>query len=204
MNAVITGDIINSRRGEIGSTLDALKHILDEYGKTPSKWEMYRGDSFQLVLDCPEESLRAAMRLKASMKTEQGRDVRMAIGIGTIAYSAPKVTESNGDAFIRSGEQFERLSKDKVNLAVRSPWPNWDEEMNLYLRLALIVMDDWSQASAEYMGLKLAQDRLGQEEIAERLGISQSSVSGRKKRARPDELGLVEHRYRQTLTTLMS
>ncbi|MBN4056437.1 hypothetical protein JYT20_01815 [Rhodothermus sp. AH-315-K08] len=199
MKAVITGDIINSRRGLISKALEDLKKVLTLYGETPREWEIYRGDSFQLRLDNPEVSLRAAMRIKASMKTEKARDVRLAIGIGAISYLAQRVTESNGDAFIRSGEKFEQLRKQKLNLAVKSQWPEWDEEMNLFIRLALIAMDDWTTASAEYMSVQLAHDNLNQEEIAPRLGIGQSSVSERKARAHYDALQQLERRFRKTL-----
>jgi hypothetical protein len=41
--------------------------------------------------------------LKATIKQHKALDVRMAIGIGTIDYTSNKVTESNGSAFINSG-----------------------------------------------------------------------------------------------------
>lgn len=201
MKAVITGDIINSRRGAIGGTLGDLKNVLATYGKTPQTWEIYRGDSFQLLLDNPSESLRAAMNLKASMKVVKSRDVRMAIGIGTVSYRTERVTESNGDVFIRSGERFEQLRTDRLTLAVSSPWPEWDEEINLYIELALIAMDAWTVASAEYVRMQLTENGLNQEEAAIRLGISQSSVSTRKKRSHFDTLAHLERRFQQTLAT---
>ena len=56
----------------------------------------------------PENALHYAIRIKASLKSNENIDVRMAIGIGDITYNAHKVTESNGSAFVFSGEKFER------------------------------------------------------------------------------------------------
>jgi hypothetical protein len=196
MKTVITGDIINSRNTKPKEAVDALKSVLSDYGHSPKDWEIYRGDSFQLLLDTPQKSFSAAMRIKASLKSHKARDVRMAIGIGNISYRAKAVTESNGEAFVRSGEKFEQLRKEKVNLAVRTPWKEFDDEINLYFRLALIAMDDWSEASAEFMNIQLANEAKSQEEIAKLLGIGQSSVSERKKRAHYDELIRLEERFR--------
>ncbi|HEX6983517.1 MAG TPA: SatD family protein [Balneolaceae bacterium] len=195
MQAVITGDIINSRI-EPKKALNKLKSVLGDYGRSPKDWEIYRGDSFQLLIDKPAESLIIAMRIKASLKMQKALDARMAVGIGDVSFRAEAVTESNGAAFVRSGDTFEQLRKEKVNLAVRSPWKEFDNEMNLYLCLALIVMDDWSKASAEFMSKQLANKDRSQEELAELLGIGQSSVSERKKRAHYDELIRVEKRFR--------
>lgn len=196
MKAVITGDIINSRKISAKEALEALKSVLYDYGRDPADWEIYRGDSFQLLTDRPRESLGIAMRIKASLKTRKSRDVRMSIGIGTVSYRAEVVTECNGEAFIRSGNKFEQLRKEKVNLAIKSPWSEFDEEMNLYFRLALIAMDSWSPASAEFMNIQLAKEGRSQKEMAELLGIGQSSVSERKKRAHCDELVRLEKRFR--------
>lgn len=40
----------------------------------------------------------------------------MAIGIGCKDYNAPKITESNGEAFIYSGELFDEMKKKKLSI----------------------------------------------------------------------------------------
>lgn len=118
-----------------------------------------------------------ALRIKAVIKCIKGIDVRMAIGIGKKDFTAKGVTESNGEAFINSGEKFEGLKKNKLNLAVKTPWAEFDREMNLYIRLALIAMDDWSPGAAELVKISLENRELSQSEIGKFLGITQSSVS---------------------------
>lgn len=209
MIAVITGDIIHSRKVKDSSPwLDPFKNLLNSWGKSPETWEIYRGDSFQLKVNDVEDALLYALCIKALIKSivitdpEEGNiklDVRMAIGIGEEGFKAKKITESNGDAFIRSGEQFEKLQSEKVNLSLQSPWPEWDAEMNLKIRLGLIAMDDWSSNSAQLMYIILQQPHLKQVEISQILGIEQNSVSGRFSRAYANEIIALEENFREQI-----
>src|SRR5687768_12105756 len=104
MISVITGDIINSKRIKPSTWLKALKKDLNSWGDTPKQWEIYRGDSFQLEIKNAADALTAAIQLKTTIKSLKGVDVRMAIGIGEKNHNARNITESNGSAFIHSGE----------------------------------------------------------------------------------------------------
>jgi hypothetical protein len=67
MEAIITGDLINSRQVEPNEWMPALKKVLKKYGKEPKNWEIFRGDSFQLNTK-PEDALMAALLIKAEIK----------------------------------------------------------------------------------------------------------------------------------------
>ena len=211
MIAIIKGDIVSSRKIENSEKwLLPLKGLFNEWGKSPGQWEVVWGDSFQLEVDRPEEALRKALRVKALIKKivsdETNKsliDVRMAIGIGEKSYSGERITESNGEAFINAGEKFEELEKEKSNLLVKSPWPDFDGEMNLFIRLASVFMDKWSVASAELVEVALKHPNYTQNEIGRRLGIKQNSVSGRWKRANIDEVLSMEQMYRRKLEMLL-
>jgi len=214
MIAVITGDIINSRvLAAPLSWLRPLKVLFSEWGNTPANWEIYRGDSFQLEIKDPLRALEVAMRIKAVIKAVQAEeedkrtspiDVRMAIGIGVKEYTAERISESNGTAFVYSGEQFEKIKKEKISLAIRTPWLEFDREMNLYVRLALIAMDNWSIGSGELMNILLKHPDLNQQQIADMLNIEQNSASGRYKRAYVEEMLLMESMFKEKLKSLLS
>jgi hypothetical protein len=213
MIAIITADIINSRKlvnQEIW--IAPLKKLLDSYGSTPQKWEIFRGDYFQIEIENPNEALLASLKIKALIKSivsveEQKKttpiDVRMAIGLGTKEYVADRISESNGSAFINSGEKFEKLKKEKTTLAIQSSFSNFDYEMNLYLKLATIQMDAWTANSAALFTTLFEDPEKKQAEIGAVLGIGQNSVSGRFKRAHVDEILELDKMYRYKLKELI-
>ena len=193
ITSIITGDIMNSRKMVDGEWLGTLKTALNRYGTEPRSWEIYRGDSFQLEVK-PEKALHAALFIKASIKQYKQLDARMAIGIGEKNFEATKITESNGSAFIHSGECFEKLKKN--TLAIQSPWPKIDRELNLYLDLALLVMDHWTSNTSTIIKKAMEHPDLTQEGLATKLNRTQSTISESLNRAGYEEIMRMEKRYK--------
>lgn len=184
MIAIITGDIIDSRQKDIKIWLKSLKTALNLYGKEPKNWEIYRGDSFQLEV-AVADALQIAISIKAMLKQED-IDIRMAIGIGEKDYVAKKITESNGSAFVHSGECFEALKKN--TLALKSPWSDLDYSINIMLDLAMLTIDNWSATSAEIVATALDNPDLNQKALTKILNKTQSTISEGFKRAGYDEV----------------
>jgi len=128
--------------------------------------------------------------------------VRLAIGIGDKTYQGKTVSESNGEAFIYSGETLETLKKEKVNLKLKTNNDVLNTELNLYFKLALIAMDNWTVNSAEIMKLSIEHPNMIQSDLAKLIGISQDAVSKRQKRAYLDEILELDHLYRQKINQL--
>lgn len=185
MIAIITGDIINSESHPSMEWIGNLKNYFNRFGPTPMQWEIYRGDEFQLKVTS-ENALLSAIQIKAILKSVKGLDVRMGIGIGLETYKGTGVSESNGSAHKRSGRKFESLKESKINLSIATGSEQHDLTLNLMLRLALDFMDSWSVVSAEITLMVLDNPEASQKEIAKKLGIKQSAVSQRIKRARLD------------------
>lgn len=127
----------------------------------------------------------------------------MAIGIGEKTYTGESISESNGEAFIYSGEKFDSLDKENITLGIKTTWEEFDEEMNLYLKLAGTFMNKWSVSSAELMEIVLKEANITQDEIGKRLGIKQNSVSGRWNRANVNEILEVEKMFRKKIYALI-
>ena len=130
-------------------------------------------------------------------------DVRMAIGLGEKTYSGDSISENNGPAYIYSSEKFDILKKENVTIGIKSSWKNFDEEMNLYLKLAGTFMDKWTVSSAELIQIILNHPDITQEAIGQQLGIKQNSVSGRWNRAYVKEVLELEKMYRKKLKSLL-
>ena len=194
MVCVITGDIINSTKKGTKTWLKSLKKELNRIGESPKIWEIYRGDSFQALISHPDNALLTAIRIKAALKLVNA-DARMALGIGKRSYNAAKITESNGTAFVHSGEKFEMLKKEKQNLCIKSDWPEFDKEMNLYLKLSLIAMDNWTVNAAEVVKIAIENPGKSQEALGQFMCIKQNAVSNRLKRAYYEEIMEVNEMY---------
>lgn len=197
--AIITGDIINSRKAIPEVWLPHLKTALDTYGKEPTQWEIYRGDSFQLEIS-PEKALEAAIYIKANVKQKKGIDVRMAIGLGEKDYDSEKITESNGSAFINSGECFENLKKQ--TLALKSNSETFDAPINLMLQLAALGMDNWLPATSRIVKTAMEYPNANQKELASVLEKSQSNISEALIRAGFDEVQKMIQFYKTHLSQL--
>ena len=213
MIAVVKGDIVASRKlVDQERWLLPLKDLLSSWGESPKNWELVWGDFFQIEFEHPEEALQKIFEIKALIKKIEPLDnrklistidVRMAVGIGTKSYTGERISESNGSAFIYAGEKFDILKKESVTMGLKSEWQDFDNEINLYLKLAGTFMDKWSVSSAELIEVVLKNPTITQQEIGSLLGIKQSGVSGRWHRANVDELLAVERMYRNKIKTLL-
>ena len=198
MTSVITGDIIGSRQQESQHWVEDLKKILAPFGKTPNEWEVYRGDEFQIEVSNPEDALLTAILVKAHLRAIKS-DARMSLGFGDKTHNAERISESNGSAFINSGELFENLKKQKVNLALRTGDLDFDEKLNLMLQLTLTFMDSWLVQSAEFVAAAIENPTLSQEELGQKLGINQAAVSRRQKRAQFDLVMNLDRYFRKQI-----
>ena len=199
MVAILTGDIINSTEHNASKWLPVLKEALDQYGKEPIAWEIYRGDSFQLET-IPEQALEACIYIKACIKQLRNLDVRIAIGLGEKTYTSKKITESNGAAFVNSGKCFEALKKQ--NLGIKSQDQIFDGHINLLLELALLTMDHWTPAISKTVKTAVENPKMNQKQLASVLNKSQGNISEELNRAGFDEIQKMVQFYRTQLAQL--
>ncbi len=199
MTSIITGDIINSRESEPKNWLKTLKSTLNIYGKEPKQWEIFRGDSFQLEI-APEKALEASILIKASIKQYKNLDVRIAIGIGGKTYESEKITESNGSAFVNSGECFEKMKKS--TLALKSDFIDFDATINTMLELAQLTINHWTVTSSTIIKTSLENPELNQNQIAKMLKKSQSNISEGLKRGGFDEILKLLYYYKTQIKNL--
>ncbi|MGB4960351.1 MAG: SatD family protein [Saprospiraceae bacterium] len=155
-------------------------------------------------MDDPSQAFLAALQIKASMKQTKNLDVRISIGIGEVDTLKENILGSNGSAFVRSGKNLDELKKNKVSFSVSTGNKILDEEMNLYIRLALFgIIDSWTTASAEMVSIILQNSGLQQEELSKMTGIAQSAISQRLKRANYEVLMELNDMYVRKINMLI-
>jgi hypothetical protein len=186
MVAILTGDIVSSRRmPDKRKWLKRLKEIIERksgLAKAP-KWDVFRGDGFQVELSSPADALRIAFLIRCGLKSipelfSQGIDARIGIGIGEKEYSGKSISDSDGQAYQWSGGVLDSLKGEQKSLQMKSPWPEVDQPMNIALQLAGVIIDEWTNPEAEIAWLWLTENKT-QVEMARKLKITQPAVHKR-------------------------
>ncbi len=181
MQSIIAGDIINSKQHDPQRFLKVLKSTLEQYA-APGMFQIYRGDSFQALMDKPSLALKISLEIKAALKQTNDLDVRIAIGLGEVTIIDNNIAVSSGTALNRSGVLLDSLKSHGQNLMVASNHP-LDVYMNTSLKLACLYMDRWSKASATTVFQLLKNPALTQNELGALLHIKQATASRRLDRA---------------------
>lgn len=189
---VLTGDLVGSRHADPARWVPALKSALGHWGAEPRDWEIYRGDSFTLVVE-GRAALLAAVAVQATLLAEAEVHVRIGIGIGEVSWRSDRITESQGTAFERSGDAFDSLKRSQ--LKVRTGRLEWDGEWEVTLGFASRAIESWTPSSAAAVAMALLHPDRSQGEWAEALGKSQSTTSEALKRAQFDEIQGMMRRF---------
>lgn len=201
MIAIITGDIINSQNANTEAWITKLKNLLEKWGASPSTWEIYRGDEFQLKCNI-DEVFWKFLSIKSLIKSQENLDVRMAIGIGEENFSSHKITESNGTAYIHSGRLLDEIKAEGHTVAIKTSNISVDRDLNILLKWASKDFDNWTMATSEIIHEVIMNSDITQEDLAKKFTISQSSISQRLKRANYELIVETNHYFKKKISEL--
>ncbi len=207
MKGVITGDIINSaaipieQRTKLLQQLDGM--IKDLAVLSPLQYEVFRGDSFQVIVDKAESALsigvliRAGLRKSTPKDAEAIWDARIAIGVSDVEFMARHVVASDGEAFQYSGRAFDELRKR--NLIVRTRWENVNEELKVSTLFADDIISNWTPTQSFVVYQSLAFQKT-QKEIAMQQRQSAQNISKISMLAKEKLIRSYIGRYRYLIT----
>jgi hypothetical protein len=203
--AVVTGDIKNftslddrKREKLIAETESLLKTMVVHERDAM----MFRGDSYQFIVDDIGEVLRMCVKLicwfkmylihldpkeRNLLKYNTRLGTRLSIGIGQIAYEGKSVLDSDGQAFHLSGRVFdEMLKNDIIRLTT------FDDEKNSTYEIILtyinLLVRQWTASQAETIYYLLSMEDGTQEKIARKLNMTQPGVANSLRFARWKEV----------------
>lgn len=115
LKAVITGDLVNSRQintDEYSEVLNHLKELLHNLAQEREmRFDIFRGDEFQVVLKDPAESVFIASIIRLSLLSIKV-DVRQSIAVAEIDDLRSKVKSSTGQAFVLSGQNLNNMKSE--------------------------------------------------------------------------------------------
>ena len=183
MKGIITGDIVDSThikpqsRGELLNCLNIMRDELQCI--SPFSMELFRGDSFQLLIEDPCAAMRIALLLRAGLihhtpnKADGIWDARISLGIGNVEFLSENIVTSDGEAFQYSGRQLDGMGKQR--LAVMTPWKDVNEELELSTSFIDDIINGWSSKQARMIYLTLRQDS-PKKDVAQLIGTSVQNV----------------------------
>lgn len=177
--AVITGDIVDSTKlpNDVFKQVQAIlkqggDDTRDEFG-VPHPPEMFRGDSWQLLVPDPGKALRVALYMRTYLRSRapsKSVDTRLAIGVGAIDFRAGEATsigEARGEAFRVSGAllddkqlstrlRFGHAAENDVpsgmrfDIVERDTLDGWWEvrSISVIVRLIDFLVTGWTKAQA--------------------------------------------------------
>lgn len=177
--AVLTGDLIGSRKAGAQATDRAIDAIADVARQMGAPFTRYRGDGWQVLLVRPELALRFALIVTARLRSVKAPLTRFSIGIDEIAKErAPSLAAETGQAFVISGETLDLMPK-RSEFAIASMTRRLNEMTWAAARLADQVARKWSPQQAEAMVMALDPSEPSGSSIAKSLHISPAAASYR-------------------------
>lgn len=211
MKGIITGDIVDSSqisaeyRGELLKCLNTMGDELQCV--TPFSMELFRGDSFQLLIDEPSAAIKIAILLRAGLirhtaSKENGMwDARISLGIGNVEFLSERIVTSDGEAFHYSGRQLDEMGKQR--LAVKTPWQDVNDELALSTAFIDDIINGWSSKQAGMIYLALRQDT-PKKDIAKLIGTSVQNVRNVLSSAKESLVRKYIERYRDIIMSHIS
>jgi hypothetical protein len=208
MKAVITADIVNSTKIEETNRyllVDELDNIIQDLKRLSSlRCEMYRGDSFQVLVDDVKYCLEIAVLIRLGLKKSnllknRKLDARMAIGVGDVSYEHEQVILSDGEAFRLSGRTFDKLNKRRLLIATNIN--DMDESLNVMLAFIDELLEGLSYTQSKYLYDSLLYN-MSQMELANVYNTSQPNIAKHLKSAKENLFRLFFDFAEKTLKSL--
>ena len=177
--AVLTGDLIGSRKAGRQATDHAIEAIADTAKMMTAPFARHRGDGWQVLLTQPELALRFALLVTARLRSLKVPLSRFSVGIDEIATErAQSLAAEAGNAFVVSGEVLDDMPKRSV-FGIASMTRKLNEMTWAAARLTDQVARKWTPQQGEAMVLALAFSEPSGVSIAKSLGISPAAASYR-------------------------
>ena len=161
--AVITGDLVGSSKLTIDGQLNISSVIQSAAAKISTHYQssihgdidIFRGDSWQMVITEPAFSLRIGLLLRSLLLSAPGfkqLDTRFSIGFGSIKYLPENnISTGNGEAFLLSGTGLEHCKKP-IRMCLNFPQgfrSSTTRALNIIIRLIDLHVQHWTNKQAD-------------------------------------------------------
>lgn len=181
--AVLTGDLVGSvalgpEKVELAmKALEDAATEMEEWVGTPLRFTRHRGDGWQVVLEQPKYTIRAALVFRAALKS-LGKQYDSYIGFaeGLTNTKIPKnLNEATGKVYTASGHTLEGLKRTKLPHQMGYMLAS---SQNAFALMVDHISQEWSQTQSELMIEFLHPvNELSFSELADKFKKSRQSVT---------------------------
>ncbi|NLR93575.1 AsnC family protein [Flammeovirga agarivorans] len=196
MIAILTADIVSSTKTQNNALWSScIEEVMDLPFFEDTRWDIFRGDSFQIELSDPSRSLFLAILLRVFINAKKELydlkiDVRISIGIGKEGYEGDNVMSSDGHAYKLSGRTFDKLQANNRKLMIATAWDYDLMGFQESVQLIEHLISNWSFSSFT-VGKHYLLGVTKQKDLAELVGVSQPAIH---KRIQKDNMeGLINY-----------
>ena len=209
--SIITGDFIDSKKlifeekEKLIKLLESLSRDLSDISK--SKTEIFRGDSFQIRVDDPLQSLRFSIALRALVRkntfvdSNRQWDVRLSLGLGNMEFEKDHIGSSDGEAYRNSGYGLDEMKKNRLNIKV--PNPEITRDWQVSTAFADDIISNWTIKQSVAIYQKLISN-ITHEEIAKKLNVRRQTVDKLLKSAKEPLIEFFIHRFEEYTNQLIT
>lgn len=181
MFTVFTGDLVNSSEMSKSDLDDIMAGIHDlaidvsdwpssTDGKTIAGFARRGGDAWQVACSGEINALRVALCIQAKVRAcQDSGQTRIAVAKGDGVF-ADNLNSAYGPAFTESGQLLDSMEDRRLMTHAEGG------ALDAAFCLADHVAQDWTQAQARALYLKLQSGKIANRVIADRIGISRQAV----------------------------
>lgn len=191
--AVETSDLVHSTKMSEQNYSQAIgilkKQLAHNQTRFNARFDIFRGDAFQVVYPFPQHALRAALmtRFKLMYSLSQGAvEVTQALSFGVQEKVDDAFSEAMGEVFISSGRLLENTKRRQIQLTFK----NIDDKtrvidssaIGLIINYLNMQLSGLTQKQAQVLYHYLNDDFPEQQLIADKLNITRQNVAAHLKR----------------------
>jgi hypothetical protein len=205
--AVLTGDIVNSTKLTAAKETKLSNTLIEIFANNNSKFEFYRGDSFQAYVKTPVYALRlallsrcAAIRLFKDDKVVLS-DIRISIGIGEVKTPVRSLKTAKGEAFILSGRWLDEIIKKNERLAITTNNKLANEGLQVIADYLNVIFDGMTGKQAEVI-FELLKGEM-QKVVAKKFKKTKSTIHQRITAGRWSEIEKLLQQYENIINQIV-
>lgn len=212
--AVISADLVNSSKYEELGIVSSINTLEEPEGKylslSPKNILTSRGDSFQVMMEDWENAFMKTIFLKAYFKKQtlslkgksqkKNLDARMSLAVGVVDKIPADIGKTMEEPFVISGRALDKMKEKGQSIIIKTPNNDFNDELEVECALLQYILDGWTIAQAEVI-YYLVQG-LKQTEIADKLGLTQPSVSNRIQLSNWTLIEKMDKRYKEIMSKI--